>query len=384
MKRLHRSNTRQFSHVALIGIVILSISSCDLFSYKRPFADAYYENNFIASTGFDNFVTTPGTDSLNPPTGQWDFAYRYDGWDGVEYMTLGPETDAAYSTAGGSGYAGTLPVGLVSTSPVYRLELINMITGGDFETGPGTWALASVESKRYWINSGGINNYTILLNLRAIDTNQYTLSALPGMMLPGREYNADFRWGGDPPNLTSADSYIRMNDETGSSFLFNTNTNHATVQFTSASTGNNLVFHTAWEGLIDDVTVRKVARHQLRLLLLPGETNPPLEEFQYIFSFWVHADPLVTAASSPYHLDRLGIKMSETAVSTVTTKSDPDYTYAPDAGWRKLSVKVDNGNLQVRDDAAGAVLELIVDLDNSLPGRILITQPELRAYPDGY
>jgi hypothetical protein len=263
-----------------------------------------------------------------------------------------------------------------------------MITGGDFETGPGTWTLTPLTgtSTRTLINSVGINNWTMLLTLNATDTNQYLLSPVSGMMLTGGEYIADFRWRGDTP-IFSDSLYVYINAYSGSSFLFNTNTYHAYMQFSSRGelAGDNLAFHLNWiGGLIDDVTVRKVARHQLRLLLLPGETNPPLEEFQYIFSFWVHADPLVTAASSPYHLDRLGIKMSETAVSTVTTKSDPEYTYAPDAGWRKLSVKVDNGNLQVKDDAAGAVLELIVDLDNSLPGRILITQPELRAYPDGY
>lgn len=364
-----------------VALAVLA-SSCDLFSYQRPFDDAYYEDNFIASMGFDRFAATAGTDPLNPPTGQWDFAYRYDDWDGIEYMSLEAETAADYSTAGGAGYSGELPTGLSSTAPVYRLELRNMVSGGDFETDAGTWTLTG-SSKANWMSIDGINHSSVQVDFAGGDTNAFSLVPVSGLMLPGGEYVADFKWKGTRPAIPSG-SYFRMNDEPVN-FLFNDVSGHATMQFTALDAGNTINSRTACQFIVDDLTVKKSgAKHQLRLLLRRSETKPDLEDFLYKFSFWVRPDPTVGAYTSPYHLDRLGIGMYPTAYSTVTQKSDDPYAYADGSGWVKMSTKVQNGNLQMKRGTKQPVLELIVDLDEALPGRILLAQPELRAYPDGY
>jgi hypothetical protein len=175
-----------------------------------------------------------------------------------------------------------------------------------------------------------------------------------------------------------------MNDEPVN-FLFNDITGHATMQFTALGAGNTIKSHTTCQFMLDDLTVKKSgAKHQLRLLLRRAETKPDLEDFLYKFSVWVRPDPTVGAYSSPYNLDRLGVAMYPTAFSTLTEKSPPDYAYADGSGWVKKTAKIENGNLQIKQGTKQPVLELIVDLDDALPGRVLLAQPELRAYPDGY
>ena len=139
---------------------LLFAASCDLFTYKRPFPDAYYENNFIANIDFDENVCAdgPATVWVNPAaippdaiypdldgkpvpvTGRWDLAYRYDeGWEGFNYITV---LDTAQTA---SAYGGA--TGLVPNAPVYRVEVANLVQGGNFElnagarfSGTGSWA----------------------------------------------------------------------------------------------------------------------------------------------------------------------------------------------------------------------------------------------------
>jgi len=79
------------------------------------------------------------------------------------------------------------------------------------------------------------------------------------------------------------------------------------------------------------------------------------------------------------------IDMQDTGSSSLSKSVDSNYSYSTTpGGWQKMAVRVDNGNLQIDSGATGAVLELIIDLDSSLTGTVLLAQPELRAYPDGY
>lgn len=368
--------------IALVGLVSLFYTSCGLFAYKRPFDDAYYENNFIAGIDFDNFVATPGA---VPVIGQWDFSYRYVSWDSVNYMTLAPMA-GGYATAGGAGYVEPLPSGLASTAPVYRLELVNMVTGGDFEGGAGTW---TPTTQTTWLTSGlGINGRSMKLSLTGGNTTSFTLVPFGGMIQAGGQYSIDFRWAEDLTNSWTSTVFLKMNG-TGDNFSVNTTTHHAYASFTAAGSNTITCNLSEVSCVLDDITVKKAADHQLRLLLRPIDTDPDLEDFLYIFSFWVRTDPTVSANASPYNLDRLAINMSDVDDhSTLSQQPDPDFQYSPASlGWRKMSVRLNKGNLQISpfiNRSLDAVLELSIDLNKSLPGRVLIAQPELRAYPDGY
>lgn len=395
MKRLRGSLDRgrfsspksAISRVRLIALVVfsfLSFASCGLFAYKRPFDDAYYENNFIAGIDFDDFALPPAL-GADPVIGQWDFSYRYYGWDTIiEYMTLSQMT-GIYATAGGSGF-GSPPSGLSPTAPVYALELVNMIDDGDFETDEGTW---TPTTQTTWLLSGsGINGRSMQLSLTGGNTTSYSLVPFSSMIQTGSQYSIDFRWTGDLINSWTPTVYLKMNG-TGDNFSVNLTSHHAYASFTATGSDVMVCNLTDVACVIDDITVKKAADHRLRLLLRPIDTDPYLEDFLYIFSVWVRTDPTVILYESPYDLDRLAINMKFVdGNSFLSQQPDPDYQYsAASSGWRKISVRLNNGNLQIFpfiNRSQDAVLELSIDLNSSLPGRVLIAQPELRAYPDGY
>jgi hypothetical protein len=370
----------------------LAVSSCNLFTYTRPFADEYYTSNYIANIGFDKFV---GADTAVPSssvTGSWDFTYRYDNWDKYPYMTLEKVADSGYETAGGSGFTGeTLPSGLSSSAPVYRLELKNLVQGADFEASGYTpltqgWSvtynttpLAATVST---ISSGSINGTSLSLKFPKDTSATYVFVPVSDQFVSGNQYSLDFRWLYESSTWPNEQG-VTIN---GDPVAFNTVTKHATKQFSVGSSVPPLVF--APESIpsltIDDLTVRKTGSMRLRLLLTPSDTMPSLGSFLYRFTFWVHADPSVGTLTSPYHLDVLAPNMLPTDYSTMSTKTYGSYTYSStSSGWTKMTVEVENGNLQF-SDVTKSVLELIIDLDSSLPGRVLLAQPELRAYPDGY
>lgn len=382
---------KKIQPLVAIPAVLIFLGSCGLFDYERPFDDAYYESNFIEAIGFGNFApsVSPSTlDDSNPRTGQWDFAYRYDNWDGFDYMTL---TDTG-TTAAEYGAAD----GLSASASVFRLEMLNLVQNGDFEWGEGTWAIPGSAGATHASVASGINGASVSMSIAGNSYLVYSLSPIALQFLEGNSYLIDFKWwaaGGLPPSGTTNQIAINGVTDTDPIFSFNDKTGHAQSDFVALASGNMIRFKTSslWTGQIDDVSVRKVGNQQLRLLLKKTETVPPLEDFLYVFSFWIHEDPSVGAHTSPYRLDRLGIQMLPTEESMMSTKTDPDYFYDADfdgkadaSGWQKKSVKVDNGNLQIDDGAVRPVLELVIDLENTLPGRVLIAQPELRAYPDGY
>ncbi len=397
---------------AVLTVCGLFVSGCDLFTYKRPFADAYYNNNFIAAIGFDQFV---GDDPTIPPipvpdpvtgitpsvavTGQWDFGYRYSNWDGTNYMTLSPTnlpgdpglTAAAFSS---------VPAGLDSDAPVYRLELVNLIAGGDFE---GTPALAEW-TKDATINSsfgllpnsaaGGIHNQSLQITLAS--KTSYVLFTIPNSvhtLEQAKGYQLDFKWNTTELGPTGRVLVKEASPliESGTSVTFKPGTKIATSIFTVKDT-NVLQFaaDTPLSLVVDDITVKKIIPAQLRLLLTVPETNPTLESLLYRFSFWVCEDPSVGANTSPYYLNQLRADMQPVSGNSTmaTTPSPYEYLINGDPatyGWQKMTVDINNGNLQFIDKTGTKpVMELMIDLEGSIPGRILIAQPELRCYPDGY
>ncbi len=413
MKKL-RHSAQKYTHFSLPGAVKLAsavklvagallfaalLSSCEYFTYKRPFADPYYDNNFIAGIGFDRLLAAvdlppadPDTGFRTPAHGVWDFSYRYDGWDGFEYLALEEVSDTGYETAGGAGF-GSVPEGLSPAARVYRLEMLNLAQGGDFEdaadnpASSGLWSTPpnDVPSTFNLVDTGAINGRSIVLSIEANLPVSYRISPLPGAIVPAGLYSLDFRWlAGD--SFPSGDANkIRMNQQP-EPFSANTETFRASSQFKAQdSKKDELVFDVGpgWIVTIDDITIKKVGGLELRLLLAQGDTEPELKDLLYRFSVWVHADPSVGAHSSPYRLDSLEVQMQATPVSLVSTK--PRFRYDPSAaGWQRVEVEVENGNLMFPDKSAEPVMELVIDLDGALPGRVLLAQPELRAYPDGY
>lgn len=373
---------------------MVALSSCNLFTYTRPFADEYYDSNYIANIGFDQFVgaDTAVPSASSPVTGKWDFTYRYESWDQFPYMTLEKVTDSGYETAGAPGYSGAaLPGGLSSSAAVYRLELKNLVVGGDFEASgydpyASGWTVTTNSSSQAAsvtaISSGAINGTSLYFTFAKDTSASYALVPVTGQFVKGKQYSLDFRWLYESSTWPNEQG-VTIN---GDPVAFNTDTNHATKQFSVGSSVPDLVFKpdSITRLTIDDVSVKKTGNMQLRLLLTPSDTTPELGPFLYRFTFWVHADPSVKALTSPYHLDVLSPNMLPVAGnSTMSTKSYGDYAYASSSGWTKMTVEVENGNLQF-PDATKPVLELVIDLNSSLPGRVLLAQPELYAYPDGY
>jgi hypothetical protein len=378
--------------LALAAFASLILSGCDLFAYKRPFADAYYDDNFIAAIGFDRFVGNSLTFPSAEPdpvtgilpyqaiTGQWDFAYRYDPlWntaaDRVDYMTLAPTNLTAADF-------GTVPAGLEATSPVYRLELDNLLDGGDLETSTAGWSTDFVSGSSLSLISSlaGINGQSLQMDLTKAQ--HHVFYTIPSSLIENTGYTINFKWlssSGDPNNFS--DSYVNS-----TIIGYNTDEMTGTSDF-STSTVNTITFGTisALTLEIDDLTIKKtVLSAQLRLLLAVPETNPPLGPFLYKFTFWVCPDPSVGTYTAPYHLNTLKADMQKTADTLNLSTVSAGYEYGV-TGWQKIEVRVENDNLQFNEETGTLpVLELVIDLDDSLPGRILLAQPELRAYPDGY
>lgn len=381
-----------------ILIVIFFLTSCELFTYKRIFPDSYYEDNFIAAIGFDKLTShgAPLPSGSEPPIGVWDFAYRYQNWDGIDYLSLETTGQLAsdYSPPAGP------PAGLNPSAPVYRLELKNLIQNGDFESGLGTWAAVTAEgdpSTASLITSGAINGDSISLDIKPYSLIRYSIvpsttgTPSESMLVEVTNYEVNFRWQASSAP-SGENNQVRINDNS-SPFSFNTNTLYARSTFVAKVT-NELVFEVpniGWTSVIDDVSIKKVGGLELRLLLRQSDTSPELKDLLYRFSVWVRSDPDVDVHKAPYHLDVLDVDMRATeGLSSVSTSPRSAYknTAAPGGissnAWKKVETEVRSGNLMFPDGSDRYVLTLVIKLDAALPGTILIAQPELRAFPDGY
>ena len=124
---------------------------------------------------------------------------------------------------------------------------------------------------------------------------------------------------------------------------------------------------------------------RLRLRLAPLDTTPALESGVYAFRVWVHTDPAAFSDMSPYWLDTFSITMSALDKAELAVDSKI-YTASAGAGWVKLTATLSPHALQFHPEQkpqSDQVLELILDLNASQPGSVLLAQPELEFYPDG-
>ncbi len=356
--------------VAVCTVSVVLLPGCDLFAYKRPFPDAYYTSNFIEGIGFGEFEGENAVVPSPPVTGKWDFAYRYLDWVGAyPYMTrtlVGPA----------SSYP-PVPSGLSATAEVYRLELVNLISGGDFETSVGgVWLGGGSGSYGRINNLSMFEAYYMSLNAPvSADTVTYTpdLTGAPNLSQP---FIAYFRY------TSTEDFYTQINSGPNQNLSYGTK--HL-VKRSFSGNGNTpfftflpITFKTFSDLKVDNFRLTRSGNMELRLLLSPTETNPALETGVYSFSVWVYTDPLAYSTKSPYQMDTFQLTLRNTINSKLSAEPA---TYIPSIGWQKIQAILSTKALQFTTGTE-PVLELVLSCNDSRPGRVLLAQPELRFYPD--
>ena len=366
---------------AFFGLFILTaacvfVSGCDFFKYKQPYDDKYYDSNFIANIGFDKFVGASTTVASPASTGQWDFAYRYESnWatNHYAYMALASTGDLAITYGSASG--------LSSNAPVYRLEVANLIAGGDFETAPPageTWILngSGPPSSSRDANATLYGSYNRNLTTTANDDTITYTPALNGVPDLSGSFRLFFVY-------TSASYFKNTVDVTPSSYETDlVPATKAVVSQTFAGNGSVPLFVFAKNGAnpaisvrVDNFSLIRSGNLELRLLLRPQETYPRLEAGVYAFSVWVHTD----TAASAVPIDTFTVNMRPTSTSSLFASAG---TYAQTSGWVQVRATLSGNALQFSDQLT-PVLELVLGCTTSRPGSVLLAQPTLTFYPDG-
>jgi hypothetical protein len=380
-------------HARVPGFVLLAlvsallVSGCNLFSSKQLYDDVYYTANFISGIPFSRFVgADSGADPAHPVSGQWDLAYRYQDWDGYNYITLSDSGKLAGDYAAADG--------LDATAPVYRLEVVNLIDGGNFESSVENWTTTGTATAVQWTTTTplfGTGCAKVDLETNAAETYLSTAHAGFSGFSATAAYNIFFRY------TSATDTAKIIFDEAISE--------NPTKSITLAATGEG-VQRDAWYTLnsgythapeiaicpinssstlynfyVDNFRVGRSGNMELRLYLKIADTTPALETGTYSFSVWAYSDPLATTVQNPYPVDAFVVKMVSCAgtVSLSTTSAN----YAAAAGWQKLTATLDPGALQFTEGTLDPVLGLVLDFNQSRPGSVLLAQPELRFYPDG-
>ena len=370
---------------ALLGVLacMVFVSACSFLQSKDPYPSYYYSTNFIENIGFDRFVGNSSAVPATEAVGQWDMPYRYESWDSYNYITLA--ADGTASAPG--GVADTVPVGLNAAEPVYRLEIVNLIDGGNFETNES--AAWSGTGARTWITPSStlFGTGNMKLDMDGGQSVVFTTTAHAGG--PGfvstASYNVFFRY----LCVTSATNL--MIDSISQTMNSTSVGEKGYARFTlPAGSGSAPVFtfsprseDTLYNLYVDNFRIGRYGNMALRLKLRISDTVPFLESGTYAFSIWVHADPDATYAQNPYPVDAFTVRMiaCEETINLSTTSAT--YSYNPATpGWQKLTATLEPGALQFVDNSTNplgpqAVLGLLIDFNQSRPGSVLLAQPEL-------
>lgn len=376
--------------IVTIALVALYFAQCSLFESGNPFGPEYETSNFIETLGFGVFSGS-GPAPAVPDQASWDLKYRYSAdWDDHDYVTLEPVADAGYDTAGGAGYTEPLPAGLDAASPVYRLELVNLIQDGSFET--GTWGGISTVSPA----SGVITTTDPLNGLQslALSSTGGTITWTPAMVgypaTAGHPYRIEFRY---PQSGSTVEMQVKISSDPVA-YKPDNSTGHFGAAFLPDVTSEALTLTfepvTPVSGFtpvnIDDITMCSRSYATVRLLLGRNDTVPVLESGVYSFSVWARVDYDASATEPRYHLDRFTVSMSGTEYSTLAAASSTYVYSAATPGWRRFTARLSGNVLQytipeLTPDVP--VLSLDIDLQNSRPGSVLLAAPELRFHPNG-
>jgi len=375
---------RKLTKIAVLFVFAGITAGCEIFEYSDPFPDSYYSDNFIQDVGFDLFsgydtalpAPDPETGETVYVTGSWDFAYRYTDWDQFDYMRF----DLAGPAAVASDYS-SVPEGLSADEPVYRLEVVNLVTGGHFESGQtGTWGGSGTAVHDPFLRITGTGS--MRLDAESAQDVLFTPATLTGFSSRAAvAYAVFFRFSQTDPFVVNAGS---------DSLALDFNSGLASGLFSPAADGDNCRFQFEPESIglsfsalyVDDFTMAKSGGMTLRLRLRPSETTHRLEPGTWEFRVWVHADPSADADGSagPYPLDSLSVNMGPVGESTLAADSNI-YSAAESTGWTRVSAILSSQALQYPRDYGEAdepVLDLIISCEDVNPGSILLAAPELR------
>ena len=394
-----RFKARMLRVAAVLGASLCAaalLSSCDVI--KSWFVDEFADyrdsgQNFIAAEGFDKQdLTTAGYLS----NASWTWAWRgaTDADDAAtphyDYMTL-----AQNGTVGASAVSG-----LSSSANVYRLELVNLITEGDFEGASTTGWSANGSTLGIVVSPSAMHagtGHALNIDNLAGATVYYSFSSL-----------LDRAAG-----VTADHSYmLAMNTANATSFAYQVATSGSflisdargldlsgefTLPVAKASMGNQRLYigssqHSAV--VLDDVrAARTDITNCLRLRLRPTDTIPTLTRGYYEFTVWARkppsgytfatenaaADPYATSAVTLWMGSPSGSDGSCSAVSSIASSS-----------WTQLRLRqAAGGNFQALDPtSADAQMELQIypfDINRfPEPGAVELAQPELHFYLNGY
>jgi len=375
---------QKLTAIVVLCFFVCIIAGCEIFEYNDPFPDSYYSDNFIAAIGFDVFCgADPGIPDPDPESGEavyetgfWDFAYRYTDWDQFDYIRF----DRASSSAIASDFS-SVPAGLGAESPVYRLEVVNLVTGGHFEAGQtGTWSGSGTVSHDSFSRISG--NGSMRLDAESDQEVVFTPATLTGFSSRASvAYSIFFRFRQAYPfTINAGRDYLTPDPTTG----------RVTGLFSPAANGDNVTFQFEPESVglsfaelyVDDFTLARSDGMALRLRLCPSETTHRLEPGTWEFSVWVHPDPesAEDGNAGPYPLKGLLVTMGEVGESTLAVDSTK-YAAEENSGWTRASAKLSSQALQFPrswGEADEPVLDLIISFEDVNPGSILLAAPELR------
>ena len=375
------ARARRYAPGLALGLSLAAtVAGCALFESKD-----YPDVDYSASVQFDRFIGSNPFDPLAVATGSWDCGYRDAEWDGYDYLTLANtgDTVADYGAADG----------LDAAAPVYRLEVANLIDGGNFEATAEDWAPAtpgSVGTAVRVATSLLFGTACAKIDLGSNETQTYTTQERTGYtgFLTNAAYNLFFRY-------TSATDTAKVfvdgvesitASPTGSGVKgyarYTINNGYASapvITFTPLDNTTQL-----YNFYVDNFRVGRSGNMELKILLTQEDTversGSPLKSGTYVFSVWARPDPLATTVQTPYPVDAFVVKMAPTAESSLSTTS---VTYAEGAGWQKLTATLKPGALAFEESATGAVLALVLDFNQTRPGSVLLARPELVYLADG-
>jgi hypothetical protein len=397
-----------------VAVLAALFSACNT---KDPF-EGYRSStlNFIADSDLARFDdSTTGYQDSGTWTWSWRGATDADSLTGFDYMTLTPA-----GTVGATAAAVALPTGeLKAESPVFLLSQINLVNGGDFETGPvsADWKLGGTATLNIDASSGHIHgNSSLYMDLGNNDSVRYPLntSTIADMSLSSSTHSYDLIFYISSPEFYYT-SKITYNESINFDLLsLAPIQNKLNENFyikgdflsTDAMSDSALTFgYSAPSRLfIDDLRVLRSdipdGGNRLRLLLKETDTVPSLLDGYYEFSLWVRkpagrtfvteSDAKVPYASSFITLAMLPARVSS-SISSGGGGAEAEFDlrgppYDAGSGWTRIALRMNNGDMFSLDyTLTNPLIELrISPFDSQHPdvGEVEITQPELRYFLD--
>lgn len=363
--------------------------ACDL---PDPFAGyRETEHNFIAGTPLAPPPEPSSGADLNG-SGFWDFAWRNPATANYAYMKQTEET------------AETGPIPGVA---VFRLELVNLYDGGDFESAtvgelPSGWENQGLANAK--VVSSGLNGHgkslTITKQNESADWAGFPVTALKDKDVQGsKAYVINFFAGA----LSSQSGYSLQNtgsyDQTKNMgpITAGDNINTLALWSTSGASEDHILFGgpASMSLTIDELRVLRGDLGQdsrLRLRLRRRDTEPPLMPGYYEFRLWIKKPSGAkwhdeARTNEPPAARRVGISLSQLdAQGKETATPIPITERAVTDEWQEIVARGQNIDL-LHDTADAPVIELSIrpyatgKLD---AGAVLIAAPVLRYYLDGY